>query len=110
MSNTTVTIVLTAASIIVNGLLWFGSWVLLQHNGTITPLHYTIYFGIDLTASSQYSAYAIPAVGLLMILSHLFFAALVDHPMWKRSWLLLSFVGQLLLGTALLVLLFVRQV
>jgi hypothetical protein len=30
--------------------------------------------------------------------------------MWKRSWYILSFVSQLLLGTALLVLLFIRQV
>jgi hypothetical protein len=105
----TVTIILWSVTLALNVALWFGGWLLMQHNGTLTPLHYTIYFGIDLTAG-RLSAYAIPALGTLMIISHALFGTISPHPMWRRSWLVIALAMHVLLGAALLVLLFVRQV
>jgi hypothetical protein len=58
-------------------------------NQTVSPLHYTIYFGINLTGR-WYEIFILPAVGFLALISHLIIGRLVGHAMWRRLWMVLA--------------------
>lgn len=80
-------LILTA--LILNGLLWVGIWRLFPHTPDGGPLHYTIYFGINLTGPWT-ELFILPGVGLLAIISHLIIGRAIKHVVWARLWGLLS--------------------
>lgn len=56
---------------------------------TLSPLHYTIYFGINLTGR-WYEMFIPPALGFGAVVSHMIISRLAAHPMWRRLWSLLA--------------------
>lgn len=68
---------------------WASVWWLAPRNLDVSPLHYTIYFGINLTGRWQ-SLFLLPAIGAGAIISHLIISRLVSHQMWRRVWLTLA--------------------
>ncbi len=69
----------------------------------VAPLHYTIYFGLDLTGPA-WQLYVLPGVGAMVIVVHGVIAALRRSELWSRSWSLLALVNIVLLSAALLTL------
>lgn len=68
---------------------WVAVWYLTPRNLDVSPLHYTIYFGINLTGRWQ-ALFLLPGIGAAAILSHLVIARLVTHDVWRRLWLVLA--------------------
>ena len=91
---------LIGVTAVINIAVWAATGLLVQSHGQVTPLHYTIYFGIDLTAAAN-SLYYIPGFGALIWGSHIIAARAIPHQAWRRSWLVLNLVFQLLLGGVL---------
>ncbi len=88
------------------GAFWATTGFLVQAQADLAPIHYTIYFGIDLVGAAN-RLYFLPATGTLIWLVHMLGARAVPHEAWRRSWLVLGLVFQLLLGTILGALAFV---
>lgn len=93
-------ILLIIVSGLLVGTLWAAAGLIVQSHDQIVPLHYTIYFGIDLTASAD-RLYLLPAFGSVIWLGHLFAAQAVKHDAWRQTWLVLSLLLLLLLGAVL---------
>lgn len=74
-------------------------WSLVQFlsvkNGTMVPVHYTIYFGINLTGPWM-MLYWLPAIGTIVLISHLLISAANQQPVWRRLWMLLALTLNLL--------------
>src|SRR5689334_9133805 len=70
---------------------WAAVWFLAPRNLDVSPLHYTIYFGINLTGPWT-SLFWLPAIGLGAIITHLTIAHLANHILWRRLWLVLAAV------------------
>ena len=102
-TTTRTPLVLFLVALLMNAVLWAGTWAYMRPISTITPLHYTIYFGIDLATDKQW-LYLIPGLGLLVVLSHSLFARLTAHPAWAEAWSTLAVLFQVLLGMVLLTL------
>ncbi|MBI2984472.1 MAG: hypothetical protein HYY50_02510 [Candidatus Kerfeldbacteria bacterium] len=80
---------------------WFGVWFGIPHRAQLVPIHYTIYFGIDLTGAwTKY--FWLPGAGLLALILPLFAIAVSSHPYWLRSWWLMILLIQILLVLSLL--------
>ncbi len=75
--------------VLLNGFGWLAVWYGAPRNLDVSPLHYTIYFGINLTGHWT-SLFWLPAIGLTALLSHLFIARMVEHVLWRRLWLVLA--------------------
>jgi len=80
--------------------LWVATAFLIQRHGAVAPLHYTIYFGIDLTAAAD-QLYLIPGVATLVWIAHITAAGAVKHVAWRQAWLVLGTVICILLGAIL---------
>ncbi len=77
------------------GIAWF--W---PRGSSLAPLHYTIYFGIDLSGPWWW-IYGLPLVGSVIIIAH-FFIAVFDHAtLWTRIWALVALVLNVFLLGAL---------
>lgn len=93
--------------IVLNGAGWLAVWYFAPRNLDVSPLHYTIYFGINLTGRWM-ALFWLPGIGAAAIISHIFFVKLVDHPIWRRVWLVLALVINIMMlidVTAMLILL-----
>lgn len=60
------------------------------------PLHYTIYFGIDLTGHWT-RAFAMPGIGTALILLHIFLSNVVPDVTWRRAWFTIAAVVNVIL-------------
>ncbi len=84
-----------------------GQWVTLvtavPRGESFLPLHYTIYFGIDLTGSWAQLAW-LPAASSISWLIHLIGASRQPDLIWRRAWALLGGLISLLYGLAMLML------
>lgn len=87
------------AAAAVNGSLWLAIWRWFPHTPGGEPLHYTIYFGINLTGSWS-GLFILPGIGALAILSHLIISRIIRHATWQRMWSLLSLVINILAAIA----------
>lgn len=96
------------SSAVITAGLWAGMFWLTQQTGTFVPLHYTIYFGIDLTATG-WTAYQLPLIATASLIIHAAAAGLAPHEVWRRSWLTLGLVVQLLWASALLAILYIAR-
>ena len=86
---------------------WAAIWFLAPRDLDVSPLHYTIYFGINLTGRWT-ELFWLPAIGAAALISHILIARLVLHPMWRRVWMVLALainVMMLIDVTAILLLL-----
>jgi hypothetical protein len=88
---------LTAA--VLNAVGW-GATRWSQSGESFVPLHYTIYFGIDLTGPPS-KLYLLPAAGTVMLVLHTLGAATIGDHVWKRSFLLILVGLETLLALAL---------
>lgn len=86
--------------LILSGLVNLGQWLVALRLGqtehTLAPLHYTIYFGTDLSLSPR-SLLLIPGLGLLTVGIHLWSSLQVDQPLWRRTWALIALLFNVLL-------------
>lgn len=69
-------------------------------NTTVAPLHYTIYFGIDLTGPS-WQRYIIPSVATLIVFIHYLLGQIQNSVLWTRVWAITALTSILLLSAAL---------
>ncbi len=67
---------------------------------SLNPLHYTIYFGIALTGPWK-AFFWLPGAGAVVLLAHAVIAGGVQHPTWRRLWLLLAVMLNLLIAVNL---------
>lgn len=85
------TVWLTIVTVVLNA----AAWIIVARFGpqaeASSPLHYTIYFGINLTGHWT-TLFWLPGLGAIALLSHLLISALRPHLVWKRLWLLLALV------------------
>ena len=90
---------LSLATLAVNVGQWalFGSVV--PRGDQFLPLHYTIYFGIDLTGHWT-RAFWLPTLGTAIWIVHLLLSDLVREATWRRAWWVIGLVANttLLLG------------
>ena len=83
----------SALAIVINAGLWWYLFRTVAFGGETTPLHYNIYFGIDLVGPEWY-LYALPVAGLLVILVN----AALSVILWNREQVVVYFltIGSLL--------------
>jgi uncharacterized membrane protein len=93
-------IILIVTSALLNAALWASTAIIAQLGRALTPLHYTIYFGIDLTGSGR-QLYLLPGLATLIFISHLVAAQFVKHQAWRQAWLVINLVFQILLAVVL---------
>lgn len=74
----------------------------------LNPLHYTIYFGINLTGR-WFEIFILPAVGFLAVVSHAVIGRVVNHVMWRRMWLLLALAINVFILADLMAVLYLVQ-
>ncbi|MEK7537745.1 MAG: hypothetical protein AAB619_02110 [Patescibacteria group bacterium] len=86
---------LITGGLLLNAAGWVGALRFVPRAQAVIPLHYTIYFGINLTGAWT-SILWLPAIGAAALVSHLLISRLVPHPVWSRLWLLLAVVINLL--------------
>ncbi len=87
-------------SLVLNLASWYGAAKYFPHDQPLNPLHYTIYFGINLTGRWT-TALWLPAIGAAAMLSHFILSAMIDHLVWRRLWMLLALLINILLALAL---------
>ena len=78
---------------------WIATF-LAQSGESFVPLHYTIYFGIDLTGPSK-KLFLLPAAGTVMLVLHTLGAASYKDETWRRAFLGLVVVIETILGLAI---------
>lgn len=66
----------------------------------VAPLHYTIYFGIDLTGAG-WQLYGLPFFGSVVLVLHVLVSRLQTMPGWTRLWAVVA-LGNLVLTSATL--------
>ncbi len=69
-------------------------------HSNVAPLHYTIYFGLDLTGPA-WQLYMIPGLGMIILLIHTVLSGLRESPLWSRLWALTAMILILLLSAAM---------
>lgn len=99
---------IVASTVVFNAAMWVGVFVLLPHNGAVLPLHYTIYFGINLTGN-WWQMLWLPGIGTGAFIVHMFIAQAQQHMTWRRLWLVLALaLNILLLIDVLVAVLYIR--
>lgn len=98
--------VLIGVTGLLSGAFWATTGLLVQSHGDLAPLHYTIYFGIDLVGNAN-RLYFLPAAGTVMWLGHLVGSRAIEHDAWRRAWLILGLTFQVILGAILAAITFV---
>lgn len=89
--------------LILTGLMNLGDWALLSRlggsAGRLEPLHYTIYFGTDLSLGPR-RLLIIPALGATILIIHFLTSTGSEQPLWRRTWALTALVLNTLLLAA----------
>jgi hypothetical protein len=80
--------------------LWAATGLLVQRHTQLAPLHYTIYFGIDLTAAPN-RLYLLPGFGTFVWIFHIIAAGRINHPAWRQSWHILGLLFVIFVGMIL---------
>lgn len=75
--------------VVVNAATWVAIWQFVPKNSAVLPLHYTIYFGINLTGS-WVKLFWVSAVGVGILFAHLLMASTNTHRTWQRLWIILA--------------------
>lgn len=86
--------------------LWGLSLWLVPRDRVVVPLHYTIYFGIDLSSRWQ-SWLWLPGLGTVVTLAHFGIGAMKDDATWQRVWLSMAILLNVLLGLVIAALTYV---
>ncbi|MBI5466669.1 MAG: hypothetical protein HY975_00425 [Candidatus Kerfeldbacteria bacterium] len=86
--------------------LWAVSLWLVPRERLVVPLHYTIYFGIDLSSRWQ-SWLWLPGLGTVIMLTHFVIGTLKDDTTWQRVWLTMAVLLNILLGLVIAALAYV---
>lgn len=100
---------LSIVALVINVASWVVVLRFIPRTSSFTPLHYTIYFGINLTGS-WIKLLSLPAIGLMAILSHAVIGRIVDHRTWQRLWVLLALVINILILCDILAVVYVLRV
>lgn len=90
---------LIAAGLVTLGL-WIATLLLAPRGRLVAPLHYTIYFGIDLSGRWQNWLW-FPGMATLVTVSHIIIGCRRDDVTWQRLWLSAAIALNLLLAAAL---------
>lgn len=92
------------AAVVANSVQWAiaATWPVTD----LAPLHYTIYFGIDLTGPT-WQVYSIPVFSLVIIILHGFISTFQASTLWSRLWTLVALVQVVLLTMSMMTLRFV---
>lgn len=87
------------------GLVNLAQWITIATwpASSVAPLHYTIYFGIDLTGEA-WQLYALPAVGVLILVFHYFISLTQASVLWSRVWAITATTWLVLLSTVMITL------
>lgn len=89
---------------LVAGLIVVGLWsltaVIAQRADDVTPLHYTIYFGIDWSGSTTW-LWWLPTFGTVSWVSHLLISGRSEVVDWSRAWMTINLLIEFLLLAAL---------
>lgn len=100
---------LLIGAMVLNASLWAAVLRFVPRQGSFLPLHYTIYFGINLTGN-WWQMLWLPAIGLAVLVAHLCIAAAMHHRTWQQLWALLALVlNALLLIDALASIIYMRS-
>lgn len=83
---------------VVNVVQWIV--VITWPHSNVAPLHYTIYFGLDLTGPA-WQLYMIPGLGMLILLIHGVVGGLRESLLWSRLWAVTALTLILLLSAAM---------
>lgn len=87
-------------SLLLNAGIWWLAAELAGQKTTMVPLHYTIYYNINLSGPT-YLIYTLPSFGLVMIAVHWLIGRQNLGRLWRVSWAIVGLVMQvLLLATA----------
>lgn len=80
-----------------------GDWAamirLSQSSETFAPLHYTIYFGTDLSFG-PHRLLLVAGLGTFILAVHVVASLLVDESLWRRTWAVTALVLNILLLAA----------
>lgn len=87
---------ITLVSLLINGGIWWLAATLAGQKTTLVPLHYTIYYNINLTGP-PYFIYSLPGFGLLIVVVHWLIGRQNLGRLWTVSWTIVGLVMQLLL-------------
>lgn len=68
---------------------WGAVLLLVPRRDQLVPLHYSIYFDIDLSGP-WYTFLWLPGVALAVLITNLIGSLWVDQPIWTRAWLLMT--------------------
>ncbi len=90
-----------AAAIVLNLAQWLT--IALWPKAGLAPLHYTIYFGIDLTGPA-WQLYGLAGFGTAIIFFHGLISVLQPSTLWSRLWAFGAVVNCLLLTAAMITL------
>lgn len=82
-----------------NAGLWLTLITNLPHAKPFLPLHYTIYFGIDLSGS-WHKALWLPGFGAIVLVFHAIIGLFDEGRRWMRAWSILGLLIQVLLFSA----------
>lgn len=93
---------------IINAATWTGLIIGVARDQSLVPLHYTIYFGIDLTGNWM-QILILPLVGTIIALTHSVLAGWQPGQVWQRTWLTLNVVLQILLAGSAVTLVYVSR-
>lgn len=70
-----------------------GTWAVMLRvahaEHTFAPLHYTIYFGTDLSSNPR-GLMLMPALGTAIVLAHALTTMTNQHEVWRRSWAVMA--------------------
>lgn len=80
---------LLGSAVVVNVVDWLAILRFAPRTETISPIHYTIYFGINLTGPWT-MLFWLPAIGTAAIVTHLLIGWLNDQPVWRQLWMFLA--------------------
>lgn len=99
---------LMAVALVLVAVLWVVGIYLQPHGKLFVPLHYTIYFGIDLTGRT-WQWYLRPMFATVIFLVHTLIGLSQKQALWWRLWSLLSICFTLLLAAGLVTLIFATR-
>lgn len=99
---------LALAAVAVNGLTWVALYRLVRHQTALMPLHYTIYFGPDLTVKGG-QMYSLAAFGTMIILANIIASSYEDNELWRRTITTISAALNVILLAIAVTLIYVAQ-
>jgi len=96
------------ASAAANGISWTLITPLARSHQTFSPLHYTIYFGPDLSLNAR-QLFLLPAVGAFIVVVNLIASSWNDDQLWRRTWGILTLTMIIILTAVTAALVYVSR-